>query len=123
MKYLLAALLLVPLPAFAQGEDKGDCPDASSTSEIVVCLNELYSTAQLEMQVRLDGLVAGMASSNRVAALNAAQAVWKAFRQLECESQALIAEGGTLANVLGASCYLHMTRDRIVALNAYDQTN
>jgi len=55
-------------------------------------------------------------SPERSAHLAAASAAWETWRQAECAYRASEYDGGSLANVLAASCFNDLTANRAIAL-------
>ncbi|ARO13780.1 hypothetical protein BVG79_00426 [Ketogulonicigenium robustum] len=121
MKKFLCVLALLPpflpLPVFA--EEGPECPDATSTADIITCLNDKQTEAQQELDSQLQ-MLRGALEGERLGVLNAAQGIWEDYRSVECRSQALTVEGGSLEGVYALGCQLDLTRDRVKVLNSYE---
>jgi uncharacterized protein YecT (DUF1311 family) len=61
-------------------------------------------------------------SASRRGLFDAAESAWQAHRQAACAFEASIYEGGTLAKVVGADCYLRESAQHAIDLQA-DQRN
>ncbi|MEO1038272.1 MAG: lysozyme inhibitor LprI family protein [Pseudomonadota bacterium] len=118
--------------ARARAEDASACvgrvaspcmerPGGDTTVGMVTCAgrehaiwDERLNAAYRALRQALDHEYA----QNRREALLIAQRAWIRYRDAECSQQALQFEGGTLASVISTSCYLEMTAERALELEA-----
>ena len=96
-----------------------DQPGGDTTVGMVMCSarehaiwDERLNTAYRAFRAALDDAY----SQNRREAVLIAQRAWIRYRDAECAQQALQFEGGTLASVISAGCYLQMTAERALEL-------
>jgi uncharacterized protein YecT (DUF1311 family) len=89
-------------------------PGGDSTAGVVQCQSQEDEQWRALLVARLAGLTAD--DPTRSEALSTAQTAWLAYREAECAYQAAAYEGGSLARVVGASCYMDLTAERVISL-------
>ncbi len=96
-----------------------DQPGGDTTAGMIACTSrelslwdDLLNTAYAEMMETLDRV----GGENRRSALREAQRAWIAYRDAECDQQALQFEGGSLARVIHVGCVNHLTAVRAIDL-------
>ncbi len=90
-----------------------EAPGGETTAGMVQCFG-----AEAEgWGALLEGAIARAQSDvQRAPLLNVSQMAWATWRDAECQYQASIYAGGSLARVVAASCVADLTADRAVAL-------
>lgn len=100
-----------------KGAQAGPCTETdqgSTTAGSMMCWQAEGAAWRGLMEQAIERARTG-ASSARAQALAASQDRWLAWRAAECQYQALIYEGGSLARVIGAYCVADLTADRAIA--------
>jgi len=116
-----AALLpaAIAAQALAQHMNAKDAPcrDAVITSEAAECFSRA-ARAQDQALTALLGRVRPATGGDELKLLNRAQAAWVQYRQLSCDGEYAMYEGGTAAPVARLACLEALTRERIKQLHA-----
>lgn len=116
---LLLPLLLVPLPALAQGDV--DCATTSVQAELNFCAALDYEAADAELNAAYAAAVevARGYDGQQEALLRDAQRAWIAFRDAACSAEASLVDGGTMQPMVGSACLARVTLERTEDLRAY----
>ncbi|MFU1681595.1 lysozyme inhibitor LprI family protein [Phaeobacter piscinae] len=120
-KYLLSALLALPLPALA--DPAMECSDTGSQIALRDCLkgDQICANAALsqalgyarEAAADLDDTTGRQSAGP---ALEAAQQSWEAFRDAHCDFVGATFGGGSGTGIAILSCRISLTRGRVEAL-------
>lgn len=92
-----------------------DCIAPEATVAMVNCMGRDYEEVDERLDVLYQQHRAGQDDIGRKL-IDDAQRAWLEFRDAECKRARDAARGGTLASVLGSSCMVEMTRERIQQL-------
>ncbi len=116
---LLLPLLLLPLPALAQGGV--DCANTSIQAELNTCAALDYEAADAELNAAYAAAmeVARSYDGQQEALLRDAQRAWIAFRDAACSAEASLVEGGSMQPMVGSGCLARVTRERTEDLRSY----
>jgi uncharacterized protein YecT (DUF1311 family) len=117
------------------------CSDAKTQLAINECFAKLYETADAELNIAYNKVVAFMKhnltdaqqksdeprithNQSALDKLLAAQRAWLAYRDAHCDSVKFQYEGGSLQPTIWSQCMAETTQQRITALTtAYDLSN
>jgi uncharacterized protein YecT (DUF1311 family) len=119
MKFrIVIAAALFAAPAMAQDDKKIDCANAQVQFEMNICANRAYEAADKSLnEIYLKILASEDASGkNR---LKAAQRAWLKFRDLECDFESAVNEGGTMYPMVYSGCLQGLTEERTKQLRYY----
>lgn len=123
----------------------GDCPDARTTYDEVMCLSKSIQTAEANFKAFSGAIRALLGQKYPMMGASArdmigptgkpltaeqmtkefdqAEANWEAYRKTQCGAAYDLFKGGTIAPVMGARCDLTLIRSRMADLNSvYDMT-
>lgn len=124
---LAAALLIAPAAAQAL-----DCSAPQTQADMTQCAARMYQAADEDLNLAY-GMARDMArqidSGNGANApgaeirLRDAQRAWIAFRDLACETESLLAYGGSMQPMLRLSCLERLTRARTEDLRLFGEMN
>ncbi|MDF1715341.1 MAG: lysozyme inhibitor LprI family protein [Antarcticimicrobium sp.] len=126
---LALAALLLTAPAGARALD---CSAPQTQSDMTQCAALMYQAADADLNLAY-GLARGMARQLDAAGganapgaerrLRDAQRAWIAFRDLACETESLLAYGGSMQPMLRLSCLERLTRARTEDLRYFGEVN
>ncbi len=122
---ILALLLLLPLPAFAD-----TCTDSENQAEMNLCaqknataadgkLNDAYKDAIDEMKQVDASLPADQRGAEQ--ALRAAQRAWITYRDQTCAAEAFEYQGGSMQPMILSDCLARVSEDRAEELTSMAQ--
>jgi len=114
----IAAILAVCLWTEPGRTGEPDCSQEVSTAEMQTCANRLYQEADAELNQVYRQLIAQL-PAQRKTQLKASQQAWLAFRDKNATFAASVAEGGSIASLVGVTELTAMTRSRTEQLRAY----
>jgi uncharacterized protein YecT (DUF1311 family) len=86
--------------------------DVCGPAEMRSCLAETIPRTEAELQKTYD-LVASVGGAKDKELLEKSQAAWLAYRESECALEGDATRGGSLQLILGAQCWVRLTRQRI----------
>lgn len=86
-------------------------PDGYSTVGMVTCLQEEYEAWDERLNI-VYARLRGDLEPDVFEALQNSQRAWLNFRETECRVGPAFVQGGTLASVLHADCFMRMTAER-----------
>lgn len=126
---LLAAVLIGPLigPGLAGAQENIDCGYPLNNNERTYCAEKALEEADAKMEAAFGRLVARVAAMDSElpdhlkgasAALEDAQAAWKAYREKDCKAYGFPFMGGTRGHDLFRSCMIVLTMQRTDDLTA-----
>ncbi|MHA7775675.1 lysozyme inhibitor LprI family protein [Roseibium sp. M-1] len=129
---LISAALACLLPALAPGapafaQENVDCGYPLNNSERTYCAEKALGEAEARMNEALDRLRAKLTEMDAdlpehlkgaPAALDEAQAAWKAYADKDCAAYSFPFKGGTQGNELYRSCLIVLTMKRTEDLDA-----
>lgn len=134
MPVFMTILLLAGLAGGAAGpalaQDKPDCKNPQTQTDMTICAGLDYDEADAQLnrqyQTLRKALVArdtSMDDSSRGApeALVAAQRAWVVYRDANCKLSGFQARGGTMEPMLVANCLATMSRARTDDLRKYGE--
>ncbi|MCA2961376.1 MAG: DUF1311 domain-containing protein [Silvanigrellales bacterium] len=112
---LVALSALSSASALAQS---GNCGSFLSTNEVFQCLVDEHSAADKALNVSYSAIqdVLRSYSTTRSKALVAAQRAWISLRDLDCASEGLAFEGGSLQKIIVQGCLTRKTKERTTEL-------
>ncbi len=109
---MIHLILMVGLLA---GNPPIQCEDARSTVELRNCLREQVDQLDIQLKARV-GEVENRFSGRSLVMFARSQRAWSLFRDIQCESEALQYEGGSLAGIAGLECHLRLSQTRFADL-------
>jgi uncharacterized protein YecT (DUF1311 family) len=124
MKRLFAIMLITiicntGINSFAQNEKKRDpCEDAQTQSEMNDCSKKEFDKADQELNRVYKQLMARLEGEHKNK-LKTAELAWIKYRDLNCECESFINEGGSIYPLVYNSCLTNMTNNRIKELKEY----
>lgn len=130
MMRLVLALLLMPLPAFAQENDV-NCAEPATQSDMNFCANRAWQMADEDLnlaygfaQTMMKQVDAALPEDQRGAeqALLEAQRAWLAFRDAGCKAEGYRVAGGSMQPMVVATCLERVTRARTEELRMLGET-
>lgn len=124
---LAAALLIAPAAAQAL-----DCANPQTQADMTQCVAMMYQAADGDLNLaygmardmarRIDA-ASGTNGPGAERGLRDAQRAWIAFRDLACETESLLAYGGSMQPMLRLSCLERLTRARTEDLRLFGEMN
>lgn len=125
--YAAVAIIGIMAPLAANGQDKADCSDPQTQTEMTLCarmdynaadaeLNRVYKTAVRSMRETDANLPPEIRGAEK--ALRGAQRAWIPYRDKACAAYGFLARGGTMEPMLVAACLADITRKRTEELRA-----
>lgn len=94
------------------------CDESRTTLELRQCLDREIATAEGRL-AELDVSIRAQLSPQQVAPYENASRAWRLFRDLDCEREASLVEGGTMASVVALECVLQLTGERVEVLERF----
>ena len=128
LRFLLPALILMPLPALAQDVD---CATAMAQSDLNICAEQDWQEADADLNRTYQQVMAAMkamdadlppALQGGETALRTAQRAWITYRDANCTAAGFPMRGGSAEPLLVYGCLRQMTLNRteeLLALIAY----
>lgn len=122
MRYVLPLVVVFALPAAAAAQDKVDCDNAMTQTEMNLCAEQDYRAADAELNAVYRKAMAAMKQidgdldqdlKGAVDALRDAQRAWVPYRNKACAAEGYLARGGTMEPMLVSGCLERLTRQRI----------
>lgn len=115
---LLLALVLLPLPALAQGMG---CSGAIAQADLNDCAAREFEAADRALNGAYAEAVAGArrAGARQEDLLRQAQRAWIAFRDAACAADASLFDGGSAQPMVESGCLARLTEARAADLRAY----
>jgi uncharacterized protein YecT (DUF1311 family) len=92
-----------------------NCDDPQTQADMNLCANEAYQLADADLSRVYQQLLQSLPASDREA-LNEAETAWLIYRDLNCEFEASLFEGGSIQPLMYYSCMERMTDERIALL-------
>ena len=109
--------------AFGQASVPDACKDAKTQLEMNVCLADAYSNADRDLNAFYAPVKSKLHPAG-IAKLQEAQRAWIRYRDLNCEAEAGLYEGGSIQPAVRSGCLERVTRARIAELHTiYDTGN
>lgn len=126
MKSILVSLIVITcfstmaLPQKKE-EKKSPCVDTETQSDANACARYMYEKADAEMNRVYAQLMTELAvdEGKDQQKLKQAQVVWLHYRDVNCESEASIYEGGTIRPAVYSHCLASMTQERTGRMKAF----
>ncbi|WP_156379815.1 MULTISPECIES: lysozyme inhibitor LprI family protein [unclassified Rhizobium] len=127
---LVSGLFLAATPAAAAGADEPDCNNATTQSDMTLCAQMDYDTADAALNAAYRKTLARAQAADKdladlgddmvgaVDALKTAQRAWIAYRDGQCALAGFEARGGTMEPMLVAGCLAELTTKRTEELDA-----
>jgi uncharacterized protein YecT (DUF1311 family) len=128
LRFLLPALILMPLPVLAQNVD---CANAIAQSDLNICAEQDWQEADADLNRAYQQVMAEMKRMDAdlppdlqgaETALRTAQRAWISYRDANCTAAGFRFRGGSAEPLLIYGCLRQMTLDRteeLLALIAY----
>lgn len=113
---LVLAALSAPDRAYANPFDRCMSNAGGITAAMLDCIGREQADADRRLPEVLRKALESV-SPERARALSSAQATWLAYREAHCDF-IVDPDGGTAATLMAAECWLSLTRDRVVFLEA-----
>ncbi len=120
-------LILVLVPSSLLAQDKPNCKDPKTQTEINICAGLDYKAADAELNISYKTAIAQMKDMDTnlppelkgaEKTLREAQRAWIPYRDKACESYGFMARGGSMESMLVGNCLADLTRNRIKELKA-----
>lgn len=108
--FSLSMVLLLPAAA-------SDCDVAETNQEQAECLNASYESADSELNYAYQELQSVLEEMTSADELKAAQRAWVKFRDVACEAEASVFEGGSAERLVRLDCLARVTWSRVADLN------
>lgn len=127
-KAFAAGLLIctfIPFPLAAQ--DKTNCKDPRTQTEMNICAGLDYKAADAELNITYRKVISLMKEMDAdlppelkgaEKTLREAQRAWIPYRDKACEAHGFLARGGSMESMLVGHCLADLTRRRIKELKA-----
>lgn len=127
-KAFAAGLLIcafIPFPLAAQ--DKPNCKDPRTQTEMNICAGLDYKAADAELNITYRKVISLMKEMDAdlppelkgaEKTLREAQRAWIPYRDKACEAHGFLARGGSMESMLVGHCLADLTRRRIKELKA-----
>ena len=120
-------LILVIVPSSLLAQDKPNCKDPQTQTEMNICAGLDYKGADAELNISYKAAIAQMKDMDTnlppelkgaEKTLREAQRAWIPYRDKACESYGFMARGGSMESMLVGNCLADLTRNRIKELKA-----
>ena len=120
-------LILVLVPSSLLAQDKPNCKDPQTQTEMNICAGLDYKGADAELNISYKAAIAQMKDMDTnlppelkgaEKTLREAQRAWIPYRDKACESYGFMARGGSMESMLVGNCLADLTRNRIKELKA-----
>lgn len=118
--WMMVFLVALPAPLAAQ-----DCDEAVTTLEMGTCMQDALTAADGELNVSYQLAQSNLADGDFqdgddiAAQLKSAQRAWIIYRDLACDAEAALYEGGSMAGIAKMDCLLRLTRERVTSLSEF----
>ena len=127
---LVSWMFLAAASASAAGPDEPDCNNATTQSDLTLCAQIEFDTADEALNASYRKTMARAQATDKdladlgdnmvgaVEALKSAQRAWIGYRDGQCELAGFEARGGTMEPMLVAGCLAELTIKRTAELDA-----
>ncbi len=125
LRVVMLSGVLLASPLFAQDQAAPDCDSAQTTIEMGSCLQQGLQDADSALNatygIAMDNLTGGGFDKGQALSLQlrAAQRAWITYRDLACDAEMALYEGGTMAGIAKTGCLLRLTQERITSLSEF----
>lgn len=110
-------LFIISMLSFPFASHSTCMDDAMSTSDINECTYKEYLVVDKKLNYSYQELLK-IIPDNSKKKLREAQRAWLKYRDLECDFASEFLQGGTLATVVTKTCFVEMTKKRVLKLDS-----